>query len=293
MYRAMPNKTRESMKGDAMFHDVRDALGDTPLIAAHRGACGGNIPCNTLAAFDVALHQGAEVIELDVTRSRDGKMYVFHPGKEDAHLQLPASLSSMDSGEIDRLCFVNMDRTPTQHPVVRLEEALEHLRGHCYINVDKFYMYMPELAALIRSMHMQDQVIVKTFASQESFRAMEECAADLPYMVITRHDDFTDELCRRPLRYVGTEVLFAQDTHGLCGHGYLDYMHGKGLLVWANAIVYDYREVLSGGHNDDIAATGHEDEGWGWLIDRGFDIIQTDWPLALRLYMTSRVSRRG
>ena len=36
------------------------------LIAAHRGSCGGNIPCNSLPAFQIALNYGADIIELDV-----------------------------------------------------------------------------------------------------------------------------------------------------------------------------------------------------------------------------------
>ena len=68
-------------------------------------------------------------------------------------------------------------------------------------------------------------------------------------------------------------------------------MHRQGLMVWSNAIVYDYRSVLSAGHNDDISIAGREDEGWGWLIDRGFDMIQTDWLMALRQYMAAREAR--
>lgn len=26
-------------------------------------------------------------------------------------------------------------------------------------------------------------------------------------------------------------------------------------------------------------------KGWGWLADRGYDIIQTDWTLALKTYL--------
>ena len=78
-----------------MFHNVRDSLGNTPLIAAHRGVCGGNIPCNTIQAFDIALRQGADIIELDVTRSSDGKMFVFHPGKESIHLYSPRSITDL------------------------------------------------------------------------------------------------------------------------------------------------------------------------------------------------------
>jgi len=271
-----------------MFNDVRDILRSKPLIAAHRGVCGGNIPCNTMESFDIALHQGADIIELDVSRSEDGKMYVFHPGMEPMHLYSPYSIKKLHSSEVERLHYVNTDRTPTQFSISRFEEVMEHLRGRCYINVDKFFMYIPELGKIIRDLHMQDQVIVKTYDSPAEFKAIEDYAPDMPYMVITRDDHFTDELLHRKLRYIGTEVLFSEESHGFAQRGYVDYMHERNLLVWVNAIVYNYKSVLAAGHNDDISVVGREDEGWGWLMDRGYDIIQTDWTLPLKLYMESR-----
>lgn len=271
-----------------MFNDVRDILKGTPLIAAHRGVCGGNIPCNTIESFDIALHQGADIIELDVSRSADGKMYVFHPGMESVHLYSASPIKNLHSSEVELMHYVNTDRTPTQFSVTRFEEVMEHLRGRCYINVDKFFMYIPELGKIIRDMKMQDQVIVKTYDTPEEFMTMENYASDMPYMVITRNDIFTDELLRRKLRYIGTEVLFAEESHVFAQRKYVDYMHERNLLVWANAIVYNYRDVLAAGHNDDISVVGRENEGWGWLIDHGYDIIQTDWTLPLKLYMNNR-----
>jgi len=271
-----------------MFNDVRDILRNKPLIAAHRGVCGGNIPCNTLESFEIALRQGADIIELDVSRSADGKMYVFHPGMESVHLYCPEAIKKLHSSDVERLRYVNMDRTPTQFPVTRFEEVMEQLRGRCYINVDKFFMYIPELGKIIRDLRMQDQVIVKTYDTPAEFKDMEDYASDMPYMVITRHDNFTDDLVRRNLRYIGTEVLFTEDSHGFAQPGYIQYMHDKNLLVWVNAIVYNYKSVLAAGHNDDISIVGREDEGWGWLMDRGYDIIQTDWTLPLKLYMDKR-----
>lgn len=270
-----------------MFHDVRDNLRSKPLIAAHRGVCGGNIPCNTLEAFDIALRQGADIIELDVSRSQDGKMYVFHPEMERVHLYSPVPIKKMESREVEHQRFVNMDCTRTQFHITRLEDALNHLRGRCYINVEKFYMHIPELARIIRDMNMEDQVIVKTFDSPAAFKNMEEYAADIPYMVVTRHDDFSADLCKRNLRYIGTEVLFEDDTHEMAQQEYVDDMHSLKLLTWVNAIVYDYREVLAGGHNDDISVLGNEADGWGWLIKQGFDIIQTDWTQSLKLYLNT------
>ena len=35
------------------------------IITAHRGTFGGNIPCNTLAAYELALRQGADMLEIE------------------------------------------------------------------------------------------------------------------------------------------------------------------------------------------------------------------------------------
>jgi glycerophosphoryl diester phosphodiesterase len=46
--------------------------------------------------------------------------------------------------------------------------------------------------------------------------------------------------------------------------------------------------VISAGHNDDVALFGDTDNGWGWLVDKGFDIIQTDWVLQLITYLKEK-----
>ena len=49
------------------------------IIAAHRGSSTGNIPCNTLPAYRAALLEGADMIEIDVDKSADGELFIFHP----------------------------------------------------------------------------------------------------------------------------------------------------------------------------------------------------------------------
>lgn len=48
-----------------------------PVIVGHRGAS-GLAPENTLAAFQIAIDLGIDGIELDVQRSADGELVVFH-----------------------------------------------------------------------------------------------------------------------------------------------------------------------------------------------------------------------
>ena len=58
--------------------------------------------------------------------------------------------------------------------------------------------------------------------------------------------------------------------------------------LWNTGFVPKVAAQLAAGHSDDTAICTSEDEGWGWLMDRGYDIIQTDWTLPLKLYMDRR-----
>ena len=274
------------------FDLQQDALNRT-LITAHRGITGGNIPGNTLAAFDAALLQGADMIELDVSNSIDGELFVFHPGMEHVFLGMPDKLlSDIPASEIRKLSFLNGDATATQFGINTFDEALEHLKGRCYINVDKFWNNVDAIVKAIRRHNMMDQILVKTGPNEDVYRYLEENAPDVNYMVILRdHDDQSEQLLRRKLHYVGAEVLFKTEDSEFATREYIDRMHKAGLLVWVNAIVYNHKTVLTAGHNDDISVVGRMDEGWGWLLDKGYDIIQTDWPLMLKNYMNQRAVR--
>lgn len=276
-----------------MTYDLAQQALSSPLIAAHRGVFGGNIPCNTIAAFEAALHQGADIIELDIAQSLDGQLLVFHPGMEKAHLGSERSLSVMTAAEIQSLRYRNIDDVPTELGVDTLERVLAYLKGRCYINLDKFWTCPVGIIDAIQQHKMQDQCLVKIRSDEALLNLLETMAPDLPLMLILSNEDTISASMRhRKLRYVGAEVLFAEDSAPVASEDYLARMREWGLITWANAIVYDCRVVLSGGHNDDISVTGREQEGWEWLLCKGYNIIQTDWPLALSHYMQQQGYRK-
>lgn len=49
----------------------------SPLIIAHRGAS-ANVPENTLAAFELAIQENADMIELDIKLTADEEVVVIH-----------------------------------------------------------------------------------------------------------------------------------------------------------------------------------------------------------------------
>ena len=268
---------------------IREAAKDHILLAAHRGVCGGNIPCNTLEAYQIALQQRADIVEIDVAITADKQLFVFHPGMEPSHLKHNKYLKDLPASEVEKLRFVNQDGTPTQCEIEKLDDVLDLLKGHCFVNVDKFWTAIPEISACIRRHGMEDQVIVKAPVDPETINLLEQYAPDMPFMpIVNQTDTITDMLLSRKINYLGAEVLFASENAQTASDEYIESMHRKGLLLWVNSIIYDYRAQLTAGHSDDVAIVGNMDYGWGWLAEKKFDMIQTDWLLPLRVYFQSK-----
>ena len=261
----------------------------TPFLAAHRGVCGANIPCNTIAAYKIALNQGADVVEIDVSKSKDGKYYVFHPGLEPVFLRSEKRLSELDSSEIDELFLVNQDSVKTSYKIPTLSEVLSFFKDKVYINVDKFGTDVRGISEEIRKAGVENQVIVKTNTDEKLLDAVKEYARDFMFMPMVREcDEVTENLISDGVNVIGTEVLFSRDDSPCISDGYIKSMHDRGLLIWANSIVYNEKSVISAHHTDDVSLTDSPKKGWGWLVDKNVDFIQTDWLLMAKKYLEER-----
>ena len=277
-----------------MSFNIYDAAKKNRLIVAHRGVFGGNIPCNTIASYEIALKQGADMIETDVNSTSDGKLIVFHPGMEYAHLNSDLSLPDMSWEEVSGLRYVNTDDVPTQFGIERFDDFLEHFKGRCFINVDKFWDNPEAIYEAVKRHGMLDQIVVKAPPTDKVIEVLEQIAPTLAYMpVVKRSFDGHGELLKKDINYVGIEALFFEDADPVASEEFIDRVHKDGKLMWANSIVYDVKRQIAAGHSDDTALTQSEDLGWGWLADRNFDLIQTDWPMMLVDYLkrTSRYYR--
>ncbi|MBQ1862516.1 MAG: glycerophosphodiester phosphodiesterase family protein [Clostridia bacterium] len=266
--------------------DLYQAAQERIIITAHRGVSGGNIPCNTIAAYDAAVAQGADMIEIDASLSADGTLFSFHPGMEGAHLGKSCRIPEMHDDEIRQLRYVNYDRASTECGLCTLDEIFERYKNKCFINVDKFWDHPQKISELIRKHNMKDQIVVKTGPSKEMLDIIEQYAPDIAYLaLISKNDGTHEELKKRKINYIGAEVLFSSEESELCSEEFIEKMHADRKLVWVNSIIYDYHAQLSARHSDDTAIACDPEYGWGWLADRKFDIIQTDWTLALRLFL--------
>lgn len=259
------------------------------LIAAHRGVSAGNIPFNTMKAFDAALYQGADILETDITVSSDGELFIFHPKQEINHLNLDVHIEHMTTDEIHQLRYVNFDNEITEYEIPTLDDFLEKYKKRCLINLDHAWDDLPKVIEKVRRHGMEEQILMKAPAKLKFAKIMEELAPSMMFMpILKERDEFTEQLEKMNVNFVGSELVFMDESSSLIQDEYLKLQHKKGRLLWANAILYSYKAQLSAGHTDDIAVAGDPDLGWGWLIDKGFDIIQTDWVMPLHSYISNK-----
>jgi glycerophosphoryl diester phosphodiesterase len=113
-----------------------------PLVIAHRGAWGPSTPNapaeNTLEAFEAAIALGADMIELDVRRSSDGRLVVFH----DARVKtVPTRSLPYDA--------LKTKHTKTRPPL--LSDVLELTKDRIALNLEvKETGYIEDTIALLR-----------------------------------------------------------------------------------------------------------------------------------------------
>ena len=239
-------------------------------IAAHRGSCGGNIPPNTSVAYEAALFQGANILEADVARSADGVFYMFHTGSgnEKYYLGIDCAFEDLTSKELNELHLNNELGKDTLYHLIKLEDMLAQFKGRCIINLDRSWEYWEEILPMVRKL---------------------DIASDFAYMPIINEDitPFYELGGDRLPGFIGAELVFATEESPIITNRTVEMLHKDGKIAWGNSIQFSAKKILSAGHNDDISLSGNPDAGWGWLVRHGFDIIQTDWVCALKLYLES------
>lgn len=262
------------------------------LVVVHRGACGGNIIENTNPSFEQALAMGADMFECDLSKSTDGELFAFHDGNEPRLLGKKENIKTMSSHEIDALEYLNSIGELSGAHVHRFKDVLKHFNNGELFNIDRAWSVLPETDAILRKYpHAMYQAIIKTHVQKEYLDFFQNCPVKYMYMPIAKTmDEVRLVLSYTDINVVGVEAIATSRESEMLDETNIKWMRDQGLYVWVNSITLSRLEehILAGGLDDDKALKDGADASWGVLFDRGYNVVQTDWPYQLSVYRNER-----
>ena len=261
------------------------------IVVAHR-ADWRFAPENSLAAIENSIRQGADVVELDVQKTKDGQLILMHDKTLDRTTTGKGKIAEWTLDSIRTLYLKNGAALKTKHRVPTLEEALLTAKGRVMVNLDKAYPIFDEIFPVLEKTGTVGQIIMKgSKPVAEVKKDLGKYLDRIIYMPIInldkpgamqQIDDFMKEL--HPVAF---ELLFESDTCRLPKQVKAK-LEGKS-KIWYNTLW----NTMAGGHDDDMSLE-NPDKGYGYLIDTlGATIIQTDRTAYLLEYLQARKKRNG
>ena len=147
-----------------------------PAIFAHRGAS-AYAPENTLSAFDLAINQGADAIELDTKLTADGHVIVIHDQTVDRTTPSSGRVKDINLSEIRKLdAGSHFDITFRGEKIPTLEEVLQTMGQLTYLNIEltnyssKLDELPQKVALLVKQYKLTRRVIFSSFNCINLFR---------------------------------------------------------------------------------------------------------------------------
>jgi len=264
---------------------LRDSDGTYVLVCAHR-ADWRHFPENSLAAIEGAIKMGVDIVEIDVRKTSDGHLVLMHDKSVNRTTTGQGRVCDLALADIRKLYLKDAEGRVTTCPVPTLEEAMLAAKGRVVVNLDKGFGIFADIHDVLRRTDTLGQVIL---GAPMGLRQMSTAIGPglddvvaMPFLNVAQKD-IQDHLpkpsdARKPailqFDFNNADAPILKECRA---------MRKNGSRVWANAM----DEQKCAGHGD-IGAVKDADASYGWLLNLGFNVIQTDQPELLIRYLKGK-----
>ncbi|MDR7434466.1 MAG: glycerophosphodiester phosphodiesterase family protein [Armatimonadota bacterium] len=208
------------------------------VVLAHRGAAHA-APENTLAAFALALSEGADGIEFDVHRTADGHLVVLHDEVVDRTTNGFGPVSQMTLEQVRSLDAGSwFDPRFAGEKVPLLEEVLELARGHLLVDIElKTSGIEAQVVETVRKFRMAPSVLISSF-SREAISAVKEIAPEIAVGLLSLHGDPSEALSLGVQVFLPSVGVLSKDCVESC------HRQGISVVTWTILTEQDAREAI-------------------------------------------------
>lgn len=294
-----PKGNQYANRAEAIAAQMRDPKSEYVVVACHRGDW-RNFPENSIPAIESIIRMGADIMELDLKLTKDSVLVLSH----DKDVRRCTNFSKVFTDKTksalikdltyDEILQLRLKRahgvaTDTVH-MPTLREALLCCKDRICVNVDQGYEYYDAVLTITEELGVTDQILIKGKKSIDEVAAHEAAYAhNMMYMPIVdiqteKGKTLLDSYLEREVVPMAYEVCWGKSD------GTFEEVASKilaqGSKIWVNSI---WASLCGGiGHDDDEAYLyGNRDEVYGYLLENGVSMIQTDRPEMLITYLES------
>ena len=268
------------------------------FVTMHRGDW-RHAPENSVGAIQGSIDLGADIVELDVSKTKDGKFVLLHDGTLDRVSNGKGPSTDYTVEEIKKFRLKGTDgKTITDYEILTLEEAFALTKGKILVNIDKFPRDPKGVAECARRCGVEREVIFKGGFSPKDLRGrMEDQWAGIvdgtflymPIITINKPNamkGFTawQEAEKVPFAY---ELCFSEEEPLEVLESLEKLQASGGPRIWINTLW----KSLCAGHTDERGHEGDAEGSWGWCLSRGATMMQTDRPVDLLKYLSEKGRR--
>lgn len=283
LFAAEPCAKTDVCRTDALRALLGSADTNYVFVALHQGDH-ERCPGNTLQSIAGAIEMGADIVEVDVRRTRDGRFVLSH----------------------------DKPREPADANLPTLEDAVRLTRGRILVNIDKFDAAPVEILREVERLGVRDQVLVKLLHAEpeaakrifnDDWGSVE--TGDLLYMSVVQFCWGREKRAAEVLPLLLAAEPRKMSLYEICIRKPEDVKRIREVQsapgrprIWMNAMWDD----LAAGHGE--APPPSEAKGkprrpidpeacWGWILAQGATVIQTDNGRALLRYLERRGRRQA
>ncbi|GLB52977.1 glycerophosphoryl diester phosphodiesterase [Neptunitalea chrysea] len=261
------------------------------MVIAHRGDW-RNAPENSIMAIENCIAMGVDMVEIDVRKTKDGKLVLMHDSTVDRTTNGKGKVSSLTLNSLKKLHLKNGQGRVTHHTIPTLEEALQAAKGKILVNLDKCYGYFDEVYAVMEKTGTVNQVVLKAYNKpySEVRKDIGDKLDKILFMPIVNLDKQADawqiitdyQKAKTPVAF---EIVFATENSDILNR--FKQIQQGGSRVWVNSLWAS----LNAGYEDDMAVN-NPDGIYGWLLKKGVTMLQTDRPQLLLAYLRKKQLHR-
>lgn len=276
----------------------KDNKSEYVWVASHRGDW-IYAPENSTTALEHAIFFGSDLIETDVRLTKDGKIIMMHDATVDRTTNGKGNIADLTLAEIKELRLRNNFGGLTDLKVPTLEEYIELAKDKILLYLDKAGYDLPGheqghmVKELLKVLKANNAIKQSVFVLDWPYsKAKEIFGEDLEKVIyVPVIEDKIPNLSAYVDEYIQklNPVAFQFRMEKLDSETYKQLP--KVLKSGSKAFVAATWEKHTANHSDLISIFERPSKGWGWLLEQGFSVLETNYPKDLIYYLKSENRR--